>query len=63
MFWLPVIFVCTAGGDCGFIFDKTQESRGKCMTALQRMEKSLPKENFPVFKAGCLDIEITGGRI
>lgn len=63
MFWLPVIFVCATGGECGFVFDKTYDSRAKCVAALQKMEKSLPKENFPVFKGGCLDIEVAGGRI
>lgn len=62
MFWLPVIFLCATGGECGFVFDKVQESRGQCMASLQRMEKALPKENFPTFRAGCLDIEIKGGK-
>lgn len=63
MVWLPVVFVCTATSTCGFIYDQTQPSQNKCMAALQKLEKQLPKENFPTFKAGCLEIEISGGRI
>lgn len=64
MFWLPIVFVCTANAECGFIFDKTYESKSKCMQALQKMEKTLPKENFPTFRAACLDLEVSsGGRI
>lgn len=63
MFWIPVVFVCTVNSDCGFIYDQPQQSKNKCVAALQKLEKRLPQENFPIFKAACLEVEISGGRI
>lgn len=62
MFWLPIVFVCTVDSNCGFIFDKTYSTRAECSKALQKLEKALPQDKFPMFKAACIDVEVTGGK-
>ena len=62
MIWIPVVFACTLNNDCGFIYDQPQPSMAKCIATLKNLEKKLPEDKFPIFKAGCLEVDLSGGK-
>jgi len=38
MLWIPIVFVCLTGAQCGFVYDKPTYTEAKCEQALKIMQ-------------------------
>lgn len=67
MFWLPVIFACTAAGECGFYYNASQITEQQCLSQLKAAVDKFKKD--PQIRGAygaCLDVDppkTSGGKI
>lgn len=41
LIWIPVVFSCLVGGQCGFVYDVPTYSESKCLESLQVMKQDI----------------------
>ena len=43
MLWIPIVFVCLAGSQCGFVYDTPAFTEQKCLQALAVMQDNFER--------------------
>jgi hypothetical protein len=57
-FWLPVVFICLSGGNCGFANGSLKATASQCEATNYAVRQKLATDlDVASFKLGCIEIK------
>jgi hypothetical protein len=60
MLWIPIVFVCLAGAQCGFVYDTATYTEEKCIQALSVMQNDFDRRpEVTAHQGSCVPVSYT----
>lgn len=59
-YFIPVVFVCLFGGNCGFIYGQAEYSESSCLEALKEMTSDIgSRQGVEAHMGSCIPLQAT----